>query len=323
MTQVPSYADLPNIDGVRHSWGLWGADDRLGALNLLSPETARRGMASVRRAEVFSLNLSMTLPDPPLFARPELEHELRTSANGSINDVLSAWNTQNSSQWDGFRHVMWHGHGNYNGVSGEEHGVHHWSRRPIVTRAILVDVGRWRAAQGRPLRCDAPDLIEVADLDGALRSTGVTVEPGDILLIRTGWLEWYLTQDAGMREKMSTFEDLVAPGLVGREEMAEYLWDLHVAGVAADNPSLEPWPQGMHLSEEHRAAVRADPSRRHEAALHVRLLTGLGVPIGELWDLTELAEDCEADRTYAMLLTSAPHNLPYGAASPANAIAIR
>lgn len=323
MSEIPVYSDLPVADGVHHSWGIWGQEDRLGTLNHITPEAVLRGLGCARQGKVFSLNLDMAIPGPPLFERPQMTHEIVETAGGALNDIVSSWNTQNSSQWDGFRHATWPGHGHYNGLGGELHGVDHWSRHPIVTRAVLLDLARERAKWGTPVRPDRSDLIEAADLRRAMREADISVERGDVLLIRTGWLQWYLTQDSEARARMADRTRLVAPGLAGREEMAELLWDLGVAGVAADNPSLEAWPPGSHLGAEERTIVRADPARRHEASLHIRVLAGLGIPIGELWDLESLAEDCADDGRYTMCLTSAPINLAHGAATPANAIAVK
>ena len=57
--------------------------------------------------------------------------------------------------------------------------------------------------------------------------------------------------------------------------------------------------------------------------LHTIILPLLGVPLGELWDLDALADDCAATGTYDAFLTSAPLNMPAGVATPPNAIAIR
>jgi hypothetical protein len=49
----------------------------------------------------------------------------------------------------------------------------------------------------------------------------------------------------------------------------------------------------------------------------------LGIPIGELWNLDPLAEDCASDGVYSFLFTSAPLNVEAGVASPPNALAIK
>ena len=79
-----------------------------------------------------------------------------------------------------------------------------------------------------------------------------------------------------------------------------------MAAVAADNPSLEPWPPTPETG-----------------FLHFRLLPHLGIPIGELWYLEELAADCAGDGVYEFLLTSAPLHSRGGVGSPPNALAIK
>jgi hypothetical protein len=72
-----------------------------------------------------------------------------------------------------------------------------------------------------------------------------------------------------------------------------------------------------------RATAEADPSRWPDVFVHTALLPLLGIPIGELFDLDALAEDCVATGTYDSFFASAPLNLPAGVATPPNALAIR
>ena len=85
----------------------------------------------------------------------------------------------------------------------------------------------------------------------------------------------------------------------------------------ADNPALEVWPIGP------RDVAEADPARWPDVFVHTALLPLLGIPIGELFDLDALADDCAASATYDAFFTSAPLNLPAGVATPPNALAIR
>jgi hypothetical protein len=71
------------------------------------------------------------------------------------------------------------------------------------------------------------------------------------------------------------------------------------------------------------AAAFRDPARAADTFAHFRLRPLLGIPLGELWDLDRLADDCARDGVYEFFLTSAPLNLHTGAASPANALAIK
>jgi hypothetical protein len=316
------YRELPAVDGIRHSWGMWGAEDVFGCLNRLDADTLRAATAEVRRGAVFSVNWDIALPEPGLFERPSVRHELVHAPNSTpLNDILSDWNTQSSSQWDGFRHITWDGRGHYNG--DQSHGVHHWSRRGIAGRCLLADVARWRAAEGRPLEFTRPDPITAADLRATLAAQGGgRPRPGDVLLVRTGWIAWYLAADPDTRRTVARRTELVSPGLTADEELAELLWDWQLAGVAADNPALETWP-----TRADGTAGTDDPSGRwalpHRWSLHSRIIAGLGLPVGEMWDLDALAADSAETGGYTGLLTSAPLNLVGGAASPANALVLR
>jgi hypothetical protein len=93
--------------------------------------------------------------------------------------------------------------------------------------------------------------------------------------------------------------------------MLEYLWDSRISAVASDNPSVELLP--VDLSDE------AWPY----GFLHRCLIGQLGMALGELWWLHDLAQACRADGRYTCFLASAPLNTPGGISSPPNALAIR
>jgi hypothetical protein len=302
---LPSYAELPVVAGAPpgSSWGLWGDQDKLGCLNLQTPERTRRAADSVRSGRWFALNLDLGLPDPPLYGRERFRHEVKGALGGGHDDVLHEWNTQSSSQWDGFRHMAHGTHGHYGGVPDQEHGMQHWAARGIVGRTVLADVDRWRYTIGRPLRQGESDPITATELLACLEHQGTPVEQGDVLLVRTGWLSWYRSLDAAGR--VAHADDIRTPGPTGRD-LPQVIWDLHIAAIAADNPAVEMWPPTPETS-----------------FFHLSALPLLGLPLGELWDLDALAEDCAAAGTYDALLTSAPIHVQAGVASPPNAIAIR
>ena len=325
MTLLPAYRDLPKVNDLPASWGLLGSGgpDYFGCLNLMTSEKLVAAAQLVTRGAVFALNWSADLPDPPMFGRLKHTHEVIDRATGH-DDVLHGWNTQSSSQWDGFRHVKNVPNGFYDGIPDADHGVDHWARRGIAGRAVLCDVGRWRAAQGRPLQYDQSDVIEPDEIMATLESQGSPLEVGDVLLMRTGWTEWYETTDDAMRATVADRATLRAPGLPSGERTAEFLWDLHIAAIGADNPGVEVWPQGTGQNAEHVAELKANhPERLHEVFAHSLLLPMLGIPLGELFDLSALAADCAADGRYACLFVSAPLNVPHGVATPPNALAIK
>jgi kynurenine formamidase len=234
--------------------------------------------------------------------------------------VLDNFYPQASSQWDALTHVGDFEHGFWGGVTVQElraegdkpkHklGIHHWARRGIAGRCVLIDVARFREQQGRAIDCAGSDGISVADLQATLAAQRVTPEPGDVWLIRTGWVGWYDQQRYAVRYALADRSALKAPGLTCSEEMAEYLFDHHPAAIAADNPSLEAWPPPNFVSPD--------------GFLYHFLLGRFGIAIGEMFVLDALAEDCAADGVYVGLFTSAPLHIVGGTGSPPNALVLK
>lgn len=329
---LPDYDDLPRRSGLPSAWDVWQAEgDRFGCLNLLTPERAASAAGLVERGAVFALNWSMGLPDPPLFSRAAFRHEVTGDATSpSHDDVLHDWNTQSSSQWDGFRHVQHravredgHGTGHFGGVADDDHGIDHWAARGIVGRGVLADIGRWRDAQGRPLRYDEPDPVEASELVQCLADQGTEVAEGDILLVRFGWTGWYEQQDESTRIRLADRATFRSVGFAPSDDLCRTLWNLHIAAIGCDNPAVEVWPPGALLSDDEIQAVRDDPRQIHRLFAHTILLPMLGLPLGEMFDLEALGADCATDGRYEFMFTSAPLNLPRGVASPPNALALK
>jgi kynurenine formamidase len=318
VTNLPSYTDLPVKAGAPagSAWGLFGDDDQLGCLNLLTAERVVAAARLVRRGAIYPLNLRIDEPNPPLFGRGAPRVEFVT---GEVHrdDYLDNFWPQASSQWDSLRHILHPRDGFYNGVTTEEVvpsggklGIENMAQRGIAGRGVLLDVARHLEKAGRPLDYTTATVITRDVLSDCATTQGVSVETGDILVIRTGWLDWYLNDaTAGQKKEMAgdPMTSLRFPGIGPDEEMASYLWDLHIAAIAADNPALEAWPPGPESG----------------GFLHFRLIPLLGMNIGEFWYLEDLAADCVQDGIYEFLFTSAPLNVPGGVGSPPNALAIK
>lgn len=131
--------------------------------------------------------------------------------------------------------------------------------------------------------------------------TGVEFEPGDVVVVRTGFLSWYGQPDRVTRTAMAAPGGLTAAGIEHTEAMAEYVWDSGAAAFASDAPGLEVWPPDL------------GPDAGPFGYPHQILIGQFGLAIGELWWLADLAADCAGDGRYAFLLTSTPVNMPGGA----------
>jgi hypothetical protein len=318
----PRFDDLPVRGGVASAWGLFGDDDVVGAINLLDEAAVRAAVGEVRAGTVIPLNWSMAMPDPPLYGRAPMTTRIEAISPFAQDDILDNYNTQSSTQWDGFRHLRLPGHGFYNGLGENLHGVHAMHDHGVVGRGVLVDVAAWRADAGRPLAYGEADLIGVDDLRCALAAQGTSLAIGDVLLVRTGWLNWYERLDYADRAAISEFPLFPAVGLDPTCEMARFLWDAGVCAVAADNPGLEVAPIGGVASPETRELIQHDPSQRYLISLHSRVMVMLGIPIGEMFMLDGLAEQCRQRARFSFLFVSVPLNLPNGVGTPANAIAV-
>jgi kynurenine formamidase len=314
--RLPSYDELPYKPGnpPRSSWGLWGDDDQLGTINLLTPERVAAAAKLARKGAVFALNWNLEKPSTPLFFRQTLRHTITNPGGSGHDDIYENWNTQSSTQWDGLRHVGHPQHGFYNGVRpdqinhapGSPNGIEHWARRGIAGRGVLVDFARWAKANGVDANPATSFAISPAQFQEAARTQGVTFQPGDILLFRTGWIEWYNELSDRKRFELGHSLAFQCIGFEHSEDTLRFLWDNHFAAVASDNTSIEAWPH--------------DPDF---GFLHQTLLPLFGLPLGEMFNLDPLAADCAADGVYEFLFTSAPLNKQGGVASPANALAIK
>jgi kynurenine formamidase len=322
---LPTYAELRDRPGgfAGTAWGLFGDGDELGTLNHLTPERVRTALASVRSGDVVNLNLSLLEFDPPLIAHRGVPvHEVFGLNEFHRDDRIDSLFTQASTQLDGLRHFGNPDYGFYNAVPGDrlragtpDLGIQRVAQRGIAGRGILLDVASYRSEQGRPIAQSRNEQIPVSDLDETIDWQGSDLRAGDILLIRTGWLEH-------VRRVGTDGGQVTSPGLAHTEATAAWLWDHQVSLVAADNIALEAWPvtDSELVVEAERDGRLAESS--HSGMLHRILIPLLGMTIGELWDLDELANACRKRGTYDFFVTAEPLNLPGGVGSPANALAI-
>lgn len=313
--RLPAFAELPiKPDDPPHSaWGVFGDDDQIGTLNLLTPERVAAAARLVRQGQVFALNWELELPHPPLFNRAVLQHTINRRRRNVFDDVYDNFNTQSSSQWDGLRHYGHRLHGFYNGVTEEQitggisNGIEQWARRGIAGRGVLIDFQRYAAQNAIPFTPGARYGITAEQLQAAADWQGVRFQTGDILLLRTGWIEWYGSLSEAERAQLAQPGALQVGGMEQNEDSLRFLWDNHFAAIATDNPDFEAYPP-------------ADPE---EGLMHGTIIGLWGMPIGEMFQLDALAAACAADRRYEFFLTSAPLNKLGGVASPPNALAIR
>lgn len=211
---------------------------------------------------------------------------------------------QGSTQWDGLAHfgsgdLLYNGFwiGNVETYGGARRCSIHQLKDRLVGRGVLLDlprhqgVGRLRPGHG----------ITPEQLDACAQAQGVEIRTGDILLVRTGHVPWFYAL-----EDKSEFWAAGAPGVA--MSTVEWFHERGIAALAMDNVAVEVEPF-------------EDPSGP-SYPVHDRLIRDLGLTLGEIWWLEELAEACAEEGRWEFLLSAAPLNVTNASGSPLNPIAV-
>lgn len=315
---APRFAELPCLADTdeRHAWDVWGRDDQIGSLNWLGAQQVAHACTLATSGRVVGLTLPLDEPNPGLFPnRTPYVHTITTTGHGH-DDRIDNFFPQFSSQWDGLRHVRYHSHGYWGGRQEEDLdergdlGIERWARHGMIGRGVLLDVKRHVERNGGQFAPDVRQGITPDLLDEVAAAQNVELRQGDVVIFRTGWTEWYLQLDEARRADLHgsvgrSPTPFACPGLDSKRATAEWLWNHRVTAIASDN-----------------VAVEALPVERADGFLHYRMIPLLGLAVGEMWLLGELAEACAELGRYEFLFCAAILNVHGGVGSPANAYAV-
>lgn len=286
--------DLVELAARVSNRGRWGDSDQRGTLNLIDDAAVRRGVGAARQGRPFSLAIPFEKGGPQTGAipgrdNPELVMNMVAlpitgdPAGFTTSDDRMSMGVQAATHWDAMCHVGYGGE-LYNGNPSSVVTVDGASRLgietfgPVVSRGILLDIARLKGVDhfedGYPITGD--------DLDEALDATGLSIEPGDVVLVRTGHMHFLRI---GERDRYR----MICPGLSTRS--IEWFHRHDVGAVATDTFVLECFPP-------------EDPEVM--LPVHMIHLRDMGLAQGQIWFLDDLAADCAADGQYDFLLTASP-----------------
>lgn len=164
----------------------------------------------------------------------------------------------------------------------------------IVGRGVLLDYASWATSQGHTFDPLTTHKIPLSDLKKVAESQRVSFHPNDILFIRSGYT---ISLSSLSSEHATTYAAQAAiPGIgvESGEEMLRWIWENEFAAVAGDMTAFE-----------------ALPFQSKEFWLHEWLLAGWGLPIGELFDLEELAKECRRLKKWTFFFNSVPLKVSY------------
>ncbi len=225
----------------------YGADDEIGAANLITPERVMAATKLVKTGETHPLGIVV---DPKMPAFPprgmmlqivQPNQQFGRSLEGDLgwnisynDDVLEAW-LGTGPQIDGLGHL---GEGNtfYNCNDGQDFaavtgltkfGIH--TVPPLVGRGVMVDMAKHFGVEVM----ESGQGIGSDDIKAAAEEQGVTFQEGDIILLHTGWTDGKLESDP---KAWVSGE----PGVTN--EGAAYLASLNPVAVGADTWAVEAVP---------------------------------------------------------------------------------
>jgi hypothetical protein len=334
------------------TWGDWGADDQRGRMNMITPEKRKQAFAEVREGIAFNLSLPLDLPGGtavnPRRHPPRLEPTMRggkinfnvpirllhDGATDIVCDDAVMMHLQYSSQWDSFAHVgqffdvdgdgqdemvFYNGYRagedivgpiDYRGGKEQPTGAGHIGARKLGIenlaegcaqgRAVMIDLFAHYGLERRYVSYE--ELMRVLDRDH------IVIEPGDMVCFRTGFDRWMIEKNKTIRDRAEV--DEVLYGLDGRDEkLLNWITDCGAAALISDNVAVELTPP--------RPIKGSGPT----LPLHAHCLFRLGVHLGEMWLLSELADWLRAHGRSRFLLTAPPLRLPGAVGSPPSPIA--
>ena len=193
---IPTRAEVDSYFTDRRNWGRWGVDDQVGAVNLITAEKRVRAASLVRSGRAVSL--SREFPKTPAPNNPTpAQHYMglldRGTGAAAIDFYGISYHGTAATHLDALCHV-WDENGMWNGRKPAEEirfdgarwgAITNWSTG-VITRSVLLDVPRFR---GEPfITHERP--IHGWELEDVAKAQGVTLEPGDALVVYGGREAW-------------------------------------------------------------------------------------------------------------------------------------
>ncbi len=299
------------------NWGRWGVDDEIGTLNNISPQDIVNAARLIRKGKVFSLALNFDSSGPqngqwggrfnPIHTMLATGTDAVSGRQESIGlryaDDIVTMPLQCGTQWDALGHIffgekMWNG---YDARLVDSNGAHkngiEKAKDKMVGRGVLLDVARHKGVES----LEDGYGIGTGELEKCAADQGVDIQRGDFVIVRTGHMERCLRSG-----EWGGYAGGNAPGL--RFETADWIRRTDIAAICADTWGCE---------------VRPNESDVASQPWHWVVIPMIGISMGEIFYLKDLAADCANDRVYEFFFCAPPLPITRAVGSPVNPIAIK
>lgn len=299
------------------NWNRWGEDDEVGTLNHVIPENIVYAASLIRIGKVFALGIDFNQHGPqtgdlgrfnPLHVMTATGMDAAHGAPSNIKqqyaDDLLSLPLHSSTHWDALCHIfydsqMWNGHSaELVTASGAQKNGIEKTKDKMVGRGVLLDVPRCKGVDA----LNEGYSITRAELDDCANDQGLEIRRGDFVIVRTGKLGRCL------REGWGTYAGGDAPGL--DFDTLGWIQEREIAAIASDT-----W------------GVEVRPNRTDESEVfgpwHWVAIPNIGLTVGEIFYLEELAEDCAKDGVYEFFFVAPPLPITGATGSAVNPLAIK
>ena len=299
------------------NWGRWGPDDEKGTLNFITPETVVEASKLIKKGKRFSLGLNFDRHGPQKGSwgnRFNPIHLMLATGTDSIagrfddfglqyaDDMISL-PLQCATQLDALAHIfydnkMWNGYSAalVDSDGAQKNGIEK-VRAEMAGRGVLLDVARWAGVDF----FEDGTAITNDDLNECAKAQNVEIKRGDFVIVRTGQMEQRL--DDG---EWGGYAGGDAPGLAF--ETAQWIYDNEIAAICTDTWGCE---------------VRPNETKDAQQPWHWVVIPMIGITMGEIFYLRELAKDCEEDKVYDFFFCAPPLPITKAVGSPINPMAIK
>lgn len=297
---LPSEAEVAGYFEQHCNWDRWGPDDSKGTINLVTDEKRRQAAALARSGRAVSLAQRI---NAPVGMPSTAQHYTIVTPRFAADYIGLFYHGYAFTHLDALCHVFWQGKmwngkpaGDVTSFGGRSGTIDAWANG-IATRGVLLDIPRLRGVSH--VTADRP--VRGWELEAAAESVGLTLEPGDALVVRSGEAA-YLGAQSGEDEAAGH------PGLhadvipvLHRHDTALLVWDMQDAR-----------PAGYQIFD----------GKDGGGPVHSLAIAYLGMPLLDNADLEPLARACAEENRWEFLLTVNPLRVRGGTGSPVNPVAI-